>query len=141
MTGREPSTTATLPIVPNNVVHFAIHADDVERAKNFYAATFGWQFEAWEPPGFYNIGTGDGGIMGALEKRQIPLSGTGVRSFTCTISVDDLDATIEAVRDAGGTVSGEPFTIPTVGRLIQFYDPEGNVVSAMQYDAGVLGGG
>lgn len=123
--------------MPNNVVHFAIHADDVERAKTFYAAAFGWQFEAWGPPGFYNIRTGEGGIMGALEKRQVPLSGTGVRSFTCTISVDDLEATMQAIQTAGGTVSGDPFTIPTVGRLIQFYDPEGNVVSAMQYDVGL----
>ncbi|MBV1861203.1 MAG: VOC family protein [Nannocystaceae bacterium] len=124
--------------MPNNVVHFAIHADDVERAKTFYAAVFGWRFEAWGPPGFFNIRTGEGGIMGALEKRQVPLSGTGVRAFTCTVSVEDLDATIQAIGDAGGTVSGQPFTIPTVGRLIQFSDLEGNMVSAMQYDLGVL---
>ena len=124
--------------MPNNVVHFAIHADDVERAKAFYAAAFGWTFEAWGPPDFYNVRTGAGGIMGALEKRRVPLSGAGVRAFTCTIAVDDVEATIAAVTAAGGTVSGEPFTIPSVGRLIQFSDPEGNEVSAMQYESGVL---
>ena len=67
--------------MPNHVVHFAIHADDVERAKTFYATAFGWTFEPWGPPNFYNVRTGEGGIMGALEKRQVPLSGTGVRAF------------------------------------------------------------
>jgi predicted enzyme related to lactoylglutathione lyase len=29
----------------NHIRHFAIHADDVERARNFYAAVFDWRFE------------------------------------------------------------------------------------------------
>jgi len=127
--------------MPNHVVHFAIHADDVERAKAFYSTVFGWTFEAWGPPDFYNVRTGEGGIMGALEKRRTPLSGSGVGAFTCTIGVDDLDATIASINSAGGTVSGEPFPIPSVGRLIQFSDTEGNQVSAMQYEPGVLPAG
>ena len=62
----------------NNVVHFAVHADDVERARAFYEAVFGWRFEAWGPPGFYRIHTGssDGpGIEGALHTRHEPLEG------------------------------------------------------------------
>ncbi len=34
----------------NHIRHFAIHADDVERARNFYAAVFDWRFEPWGPP-------------------------------------------------------------------------------------------
>ena len=33
--------------VPNNVAHFAITATDVDRARAFYEAVFGWRFEAW----------------------------------------------------------------------------------------------
>ena len=29
----------------SRVVHFEIQADDVERAKAFYAAAFGWEFQ------------------------------------------------------------------------------------------------
>src|SRR5438045_2402698 len=43
----------------HNVVHFAIHADDVERARRFYEAVSGWRFEAWRPPVFYHVLTGD----------------------------------------------------------------------------------
>ena len=32
--------------VANDVQHFAVAADDVERARRFYEAVFGWRFEA-----------------------------------------------------------------------------------------------
>ena len=43
----------------NNVCHFAVHADDVERARVFYENVFGWRFEEWGPPEFYLIKTGN----------------------------------------------------------------------------------
>ena len=45
--------------MPNNLSSFAIHADDVQRARRFYEAVFGWRFEPWGPPDFYLIHTGD----------------------------------------------------------------------------------
>lgn len=122
--------------MPNHVVHFAIQADDVQRAKTFYENAFEWTIEPWGPPGFFNIRTGEGGIMGALEKRTVPLSGTGTRAFVCTIAVAELDEAIVAIQRAGGTV-GERHTIPSVGKLAQFSDTEGNVVMVMQYEPGV----
>ena len=43
-----------------------------------------------------------------------------------------------AIEKAGGTLGGR-HTIPTVGRLAQFYDPEGNVVMVMQCEPGAHG--
>jgi predicted enzyme related to lactoylglutathione lyase len=118
-----------------NVVHFAIHAADLSRARRFYERVFGWRFEAWGPPDFFRIHTGttgDPGIEGALERRHEPLAG-GSTGFTCTIAVADVAATRRVLEEAGGkvTYAGE---IPTVGSIVQFEDPEGNVVSAMQYE-------
>ena len=129
--------------MPHNVVHFAIHADDIDRARRFYSTVFGWRFEAWGPPGFFVVVTGtdaDPGIAGALHERQEPLTGTGMRGFDCTISVDDLPAIRDAVVANGGTILYDDVEIPTVGRLIQFLDTEQNVVSAMHYEPGVLPG-
>jgi len=123
--------------MPNNVVHFAIHADDVERARRFYEGVFGWRFEAWGPPGFFRIHTGtaaDPGIEGALHTRTEPLTGSGMRGFECTVSVDDVTAIRDAVVAHGGTVLLDGVEIPTVGTLVQFLDTEGNVVGAMRYD-------
>jgi predicted enzyme related to lactoylglutathione lyase len=120
----------------NNVAHFAIHADDIERARRFYEHVFGWRFEAWGPPGFYRIHTGtpaSPGIEGALHGREEPLTGTGTRGFECTVSVDDVPAIRKKVVEHGGEIIYEEVTIETVGTLTQFRDTEGNVVSAMHY--------
>ena len=122
-----------------NVSFFSIHADDVDRARQFYEAVFQWTFEPWGPPGFYLIHTGDDrnpGIMGALQKRREPLTGTGMRGFECSISVDDIDETIRAVQARGGTIAMAKFHIPTVGTGCYFHDTEGNLAGAMQYEAG-----
>jgi predicted enzyme related to lactoylglutathione lyase len=128
--------------MPNNIVHFAIHADDVERARHFYEAVFGWRFEAWGPPGFYNVITGTDdrpGIHGALHSRDTPLSGSGLRGFTCTVAVDDLVAIRERVASNGGTVVHSEIEIPTVGTLVGFLDTEGNEVTAMVYESPMFG--
>ncbi|MBV9039815.1 MAG: VOC family protein [Acidimicrobiia bacterium] len=126
----------------HNVVHFAIHADDVERARRFYEAVFGWRFEAGGPPGFYNVLTGTDdqpGILGALHERDEPLAGGGTRGFTCTVAVDDLDDIRKRVVANGGTITYEQIEIPTVGTLTQFLDTEGNELAAMVYEMEMFG--
>jgi predicted enzyme related to lactoylglutathione lyase len=121
----------------NHIRHFAIHADDVERARAFYEGAFGWRFEAWGPPNFYLIHTGeagDKGLQGALQERHAPLTGTGMRGFECTIGVDDLDSMTARITDRGGKLLSQPYTIEGVGRLSFFEDTEGNRVGVMQYD-------
>lgn len=121
----------------NHLRHFAIHADDVERARRFYQAVFGWSFRAWGPPGFYLIRTGADaghGLGGALQERQTPLSGEGMRGFECTIGVTSLDQVLEAVLANGGTQLTQPFEIDGVGRLSFIQDTEGNRVGIMQYE-------
>jgi predicted enzyme related to lactoylglutathione lyase len=123
--------------MPNNLSHFAIGADDVERARAFYEAVFGWRFEAWGPPGFYLIITGtpeDPGVQGALQGRREPPTGTGMRGFECSIGVDDVDAIRDRVLAHGGKVTMERFRIEGVGDLIFLEDTEGNRLGAMQYD-------
>lgn len=120
--------------MPNHIRHFAITADDVERARAFYEAAFGWRFNPYGPPGFYRIDT-SGGLPGALQQRAEPLSGVGLRGFECTIGVDDLDDAIGAITRHGGRMLSAPFVIPDVGRLAFFADTEGNRVGVMQYTA------
>ena len=80
--------------MPNNLASFAIHVDDVDRARAFYEAVFAWAFEPWGPPGFYLIHTGDEtspGVQGLMHKRLAPRNGTGLNGFEVTFSVDDVD--------------------------------------------------
>jgi predicted enzyme related to lactoylglutathione lyase len=117
--------------MPNHLRFFAITADDVERARKFYEAVFGWTFADWGPPDFYLIE--GAGCQGALQKRSTPLTGTGYRAFECTIGVDNVDDIAKCVVKAGGKVTMQKMRLETVGDLIWFEDTEGNRVGAMQY--------
>lgn len=120
-----------------NLASFALHVDDIDRARAFYEAVFGWDFEPWGPPGFYLIHTGDAaspGIQGLMHKRQTPRSGTGLNGVEPTFAVDDVDAVAARVVAHGGTITFAKSVIPTVGALIRFLDPEGNDIGAMAYE-------
>jgi len=124
--------------MPNNVVHFAIHADDPQRARRFYESVFGWRFLAFGPPDFYQIKTGteaDPGILGAVQHRRYNVAGREMIGYECSISVADVDATAAAVEASGDKVAMPKTAIPGVGWLIKFLDTEGNLACAIRFDA------
>lgn len=135
-----PTPSATPPPAPRpgELAHFAINADDVDAARRFYAAVFGWRFAAWGPPGFFHVLTADGerpGPVGALQQRRDLLpGGAPTTTFEPTVAVADLGAALAAVEAHGGTVLMGATTIAGVGDLAFFTDPSGNVCGAMRYD-------
>jgi hypothetical protein len=125
------------PKPPANLYHFAINADNVERARAFYEKVFGWKFSVWGPPGFLQIQTGtkdEPGIRGALQQRRALVEGQRMTGFECTVAVRDLDAATAALLAAGGTIVLPRTQIPTVGHLLFFRDTEGNVAGIIQPD-------
>lgn len=118
--------------MPNQFAHFAIEAEDVERARGFYEKVFGWSFEPWGPPNFYLIK--GAGVHGALQERREPLP-SGRKGFECSFAVDDVKVSAALIRDAGGVVQGPEISIPTVGELVSFKDTEGNEAIIIQYTA------
>src|SRR5262245_33578202 len=125
----------------NRVVHFEIHAADLDRAERFYSQVFGWTFQSWGggPMDYRLITTGAEGVLGidgGMVARQgdPPTSGQAMNGFTCTMDVDDIGATEKAVADAGGTQVVDRHAVPGVGWLSYFTDTEGNIFGAMQSD-------
>ena len=118
--------------MPNPLTHFAINADDVERARAFYERAFGWTFEAWGPPEFFRINTG-AAVGGALQKRRELVTGRPTFGFECTFEVDDIAAAEAAVTEAGGKVVMARSVIHGVGELFFFEETEGNVAGVIAY--------
>jgi uncharacterized protein len=119
------------------VAHYAINADDLDRARGFYANVFGWTFQAWGPPGFYMIETADTlqvPMRASLQKRRELVKGVPMTGFECTIAVADIDKTAAAVEANGGKIVMPVCTLAGIGKLLFFQDPEGNLAGAMQYD-------
>jgi len=121
----------------NRVVHFEIQADDVARAKEFYENAFGWEISQMmtaEQGGmdYWGLKTGpDGtpGINGGLYQRPADHK---LYTYDCTIQVEDIDKSIEAVKNSGGQINGEKMEIPGVGWFISGTDTEGNKFGLMQ---------
>jgi predicted enzyme related to lactoylglutathione lyase len=126
----------------NRVAHFEIHAEDVEKVKEFYTSIFGWEIKKWEGGSFdyWIIITGPqteaGGINGGLIKRHgaKPTDGAAVNAYVCTISVADIQDMAKKVFAAGGKEALPIMAIPNMAWLGYFKDPEGNIFGMIQDD-------
>ncbi|MDQ1675296.1 MAG: uncharacterized protein QOC93_440 [Actinomycetota bacterium] len=121
-------------------VHFEIHADDPERAVEFYTVVFGWDFQRWGELEYWVATTGDRGapgIDGAVLPRRgsAPAVGGPVNAYVCTIDVPDLTATIEAATRRGAEVRLPRFAVPGVGWQAYLADTEGNLIGVLQADS------
>jgi predicted enzyme related to lactoylglutathione lyase len=86
------------------VVHFEIHADDVQRAVKFYGDLFGWKIESWDGPvEYWLVTTGEDqepGINGAIMKRPEPAA-TSI-NYVDVPSVDEFVRKAEALAGVFG---------------------------------------
>ncbi len=121
----------------NKLTHFAIHIDDIERAKNFYEGVFDWGFTSYGQSDFLQIKadkTENGELIGALQSRKYSPLKERIMGYECSISVKSVDDIIKRVEDNGGKTLMPKTVIPFVGWITKFLDTEGNLVCAMQYD-------
>jgi predicted enzyme related to lactoylglutathione lyase len=124
----------------NPVVHFEMPAEDRKRMAAFYTAAFGWRTqELGAEMGNYVLATTTetdengpktpGSINGGFYTKsdEMPAPYPSV-----VIAVDDIEASIAKVSQAGGKVLGQPMEIPGVGQYVSFFDTEGNRLSMLQ---------
>ena len=124
----------------NPVVHFEMPAEDRKRMADFYTRAFGWRTQQLgeEMGNYVLVTTTDsdengpkkpGAINGGFftKTNDMPAQFPSV-----VIAVDDIKASMAAVKQAGGKVLGEPMEIPGVGHYVSFFDTEGNRVSMLQ---------
>ena len=128
----------------HRIVHFEIHAANVERAKKFYQDVFGWQFPQWmEEPAYWGVmtaeeGSAEPGINGGMLIRRgsPPVDGAPVNAYVCTVQVDDFDEIHDRVLAAGGTVAVPKHAIPGMAWQGYYKDTEGNIFGVHQADPG-----
>jgi uncharacterized protein len=105
----------------HTIDYVELAAPDLEASRRFYADVFGWSFNDYGPD-YAGIRSPDGdGEVGGLNPERP--SGPGLPLVI--VYSDDLEATAEAVRAAGGRITEEPFEFPG-GRRFHFADPGGN---------------
>jgi predicted enzyme related to lactoylglutathione lyase len=123
-------------------MYFEIQADDPLRAIRFYSEVFGWHFEEVKgtPVPYWSISS-DGETGGGLLKRPLPKPPvpSGTNAFTCSMFVEDFDASQEKILTHGGTLVLPKFLVP--GKCWQgyFLDSEDNIFGIVQIDESALG--
>lgn len=126
----------------SRLIHFEIHADDMERAKTFYENVFGWTFQDWSDYAgmpYFGAVTGDEnepGINGALMQRRGPAPNANqpLNGFACTMGVEDYDITEAKILQNGGTVAMPKYALPQMAWQGYYTDTEGNLFGIHQPD-------
>ncbi len=106
---------------------------DPDSAADFYRGVFGWDLEDVMPPdapGKYLIARIRGGDVAAISSR--PEGAPPGAVWNTYIWVDSADDAATKVREAGGTVIGEPFDVMDAGRMAVLSDAEGALFAVWQ---------
>ena len=118
--------TAYTPGTPSWV---DIGTADVDAARAFYSAVFGWDI----PEGNPEFG---GYTMASLNGKQIcgfgPQQNPGPPYWTSYVTVEDVDASAATVVEAGGQVLAPPMEVGTAGKMAVLMDPQGAAFAIWQ---------
>lgn len=111
---------------------------DPEAATRFYGQLFGWSFDAMNmggDTGTYHVAkVGETSIAGMM---KMPAGGPPMPpAWGSYVTVANLDETVGKVVALGGSVVMPPMDVPKVGRMAVIADPQGAVLSLMQYSGG-----
>ncbi|MDB6125156.1 MAG: uncharacterized protein JWQ71_4149 [Pedosphaera sp.] len=107
-----------------NIVWFEIPADNIERARKFYGALFGWKIKQF--PGmadYWHIDTGggddtpDGGLMARKQPEQ---------AITNYINVKSLTQSMAKLKKLGGKICMPRTAVPQMGYFAICQDTEKN---------------
>lgn len=91
----------------NKLTHFAIHIDDIERAKKFYDGVFDWGYNSYGQDDFLQIKadkTEDGELIGALQSINDSPIPEKLIGLECTFGVENVDEIVDRVKYGNGGV-------------------------------------
>ena len=105
---------------------------DAEGAKAFFKTVVGWTYVE-NPMGpempYTVVMQGETPVCGIFQMTEEQEGEPS--SWVSYVAVDDVDATVAKVAEAGGGVLREPFDVPNVGRIAMIADPMGAVIGIM----------
>lgn len=112
--------------VPGTIVWRELHAESVEEAQSFYSALFGWDVDEQDmgEMGNYTIFKQGEKMVAGVMKKPNPQAPPHWLDYIYT---EDLDDTLNAIREAGGEVLMEAFEITDMGHAAIAADPTGAV--------------
>ena len=102
-----------------NYVEFP--ARDLKKTKRFFSDTFGWSFQDYGPEYIAFSGAGLNGGFYQSEQQSSTAQGAAL----IVLYSENLEATQQRIKSAGGTIVRPVFSFPG-GRRFHFTEPSGN---------------
>lgn len=108
-------------------VWYDLMADDAATVLPFYRAVLGWSADPSPLEGspYWILNAGPMQVGGMMDLPQAARDKGARPGWIGYIGVEDVEATVEAIKAAGGGVHRAPEDIPTVGRFAVVHDPQG----------------
>ncbi len=114
----------------NKPIWIDLSTTDMDGAKSFYSSLFGWEVEELGPEaGGYAYLNLNGQMVGGVGPTQSPEQPSAWQVY---IGTEDIDATLQAVKENGGQPVFEPMDIFGMGRAAAFVDFGGAVLGLWQ---------
>jgi predicted enzyme related to lactoylglutathione lyase len=111
-----------------HLIWYELMTPDGDASKAFYDKVVGWNIgePVAEYQGYRMIGRSDGGFAGGVLQLTDEMKQHGARpTWLGYIGVDDTDAAVSSIEQAGGKALMPVFDIPKVGRVAMVTDPQG----------------
>lgn len=118
-------------------IWYELMTPDIEGARAFYQSVVGWTIgDKSDMPGsdYRMIKAPDGMAGGVLALDRKMIDGGAFPLWIGYIGVDNVDASVAAIKAAGGTITMEPHDVPGAGRMAMASDPQGAPFYVMRGD-------
>jgi hypothetical protein len=122
---------AQLVNIPNTLSWNELLTRDLEGAKAFYSAVFGWTYET-DANGYVAVSQDDRVQAGMMEITEA--MGEMPPNWSAYFLVEDADAAAARVKELGGNVLVPPTPAGDIGKFVVVQDPQGAVFNVIQFD-------
>ncbi|GAA3806272.1 hypothetical protein GCM10022226_28000 [Sphaerisporangium flaviroseum] len=113
-------------MTPTGPAWFDISSPDAVRARRFYQKMFGWPVTVLDET--YALVGEEGRPAGGIGQAGPGSPYTGMVVY---FQVDDVDTALKRAEQLGGSRTLEPQSVPGMGRMAVFTDPDGNAVGLL----------
>lgn len=123
--------------LPGKFIWFDLAAPVPGESQEFYSSVFGWTFRS---PGAsddrYTLILNDGQAIGGMFGSEPDSGAQDGATWIGLMAVNDVEATVRAVQNAGGVVEVNSASVPERGKHALLRDPAGAIFGVLASDSG-----
>lgn len=129
-----PITQSPGEHLAGKVIWHDLIAPDLEAAKRFYSALFGWSFR--DIGSDYSVAYSEGEAVGGIFQRPLPPGARRQPLWLSFVAVNDVSSAAHLAEQNGGKILAGPKSYPNRGEQAVLVDPEGAMFGVLASSSG-----